>query len=200
MTIRLLADREPYLSFADEGSDLVILNGPPDLDDSEADFFVLPAADFLACAQSFERRRRGARWIAYGPVSLMQSSFDSGAADYLREPWSLPELRARVSRFLGIDFRVGDSTLRLSGSTLRGPEGPVTLTSSELAFLRILLQSAPLPVTKDAAAACLGLDTHSLARLAVALRHKLDQLHLGLGAELHTVRGLGYRLDVFSCG
>lgn len=202
MTIRILADREPYTSFSAESSSFSIINGPAELDGPEADIIVLPAIDFLDLRSSSARRRQGPRFIAYGTVGLMEASFEAGASDYLREPWSLPELQARLTRLLDSAFLWGQASLRLVGGSLRG-QSSVSLGDGELALLRLLLWSAPLPITKEAAQACLSVlpCAHpSLGPLAVSLRRKLNEAEPGLGRSLHAVRGLGYRLDVTTCG
>jgi hypothetical protein len=193
VTIRILADREPYTSYADETATLVIMNGPAELDAPEADFIVLPAEDFLALGRRAERGRRGPRFIAYGPVALMAAAFESGSSDYLREPWSLPELHARLSRLLNVSFRWKDATLGLLGSILLG-QSSACLDETERELLLLLLRSAPLPVTKEA------LDSRGLGHCVASLRQLLDAAQPGLGNSLRAVRGLGYRLDVLSCG
>ena len=57
--------------------------------------------------------------IAYGPASLLPAAFENGCADYLKEPWDIPELKARILRILPpkqITFEWG--TLFLQGNRL----------------------------------------------------------------------------------
>jgi hypothetical protein len=214
VTIRILADREPYASFADaplgeidpsrEGphpGSFDILGGPAALDEAPPDIFVLPAADFLALSQDAAAQ---GTYIAYGAVALMDRAFEWGCLDYLREPWSLPELYARLRRLQAMEFRIGDSRLSLVGSALKGELASVELPPGELALFRLLGRSAPLLVTREAALAALSMETsdekHSLGRRAVSLRHCLDLAAPGLGRRLHAVRGLGYRFDAELCG
>ncbi len=214
MKVRILADREPYASFAEsaarEGGEarlgphpgsFEILSGPPSLDEAPAEVLVLPASDFLALPRSAAAR---ADYIAYGRVSLMDRAFEWGCIDYIREPWSLPELYARLKRLVSLKFRVGDSRFRLVGSALEGDTGSAVLPPGELALLRLLLRNAPLLVTKEAALKALSIhardENHALGRCAVSLRHCLETLEPGLGRRLHAVRGLGYRFDAELCG
>jgi hypothetical protein len=202
VTIRILADREPYSSFSDESAALVIMNGPSALDAPDADFVVLPAVDFLAMGSLAARGRRGTSFIAYGPVGLMEEAFAAGASDYLREPWSLPELHARLSRLRNAAFCWGRARCSLEGRSLRG-QSSVPLGDGEFALFSLLLRSAPLPITREAAQTCLAAipcTNPNLGQLAVSLRRRLDEAEPGMGKSLHAVRGLGYRLDVIPCG
>jgi len=214
VTIRILADREPYASFADaapvKGEDLlqgpppgsfVVLCGPAALDGAAPDITVLPAEDFLALPREAAAQ---AGYVAYGAVALMDRAFEKGCLDYIREPWSLSELYARLRRFQTLEFRAGDSKLSLNGRALKSEAASVELPPGELAFLRLLVRNAGLLVTREAAYAALSMgfheENHALGRCAVSLRHRLNSLEPGLGRRLHAVRGLGYRFDVELCG
>ena len=214
MTIRLLADREPYASFAEgprggkdpsrEGpppGSFDILGGPAALDEAPPDILVLPASAFLALSQGAAAQ---GTFIAYGAVALMDRAFERGCVDYMREPWSLPELYARLRRLQTLKFRIGDSRLSLVGSVLKGESASIELPPGELALFRLLGRNAPLLVTREAALAALSIEpadeNHALGRRAVTLRHCLDSAAPGLGRRLHAVRGLGYRFDAELCG
>jgi DNA-binding winged helix-turn-helix (wHTH) protein len=207
VTIRILADREPYASFAfspQQGplpGSFEISGGPSALDEADADIIVIPATEFLALPRDCPGRTR---FVAYGPVALMDKAFEGGCADYLREPWALPELFARLKRLQTLKFRVGDSRLSLVGSAIRSKMAAVELCPSELELFRLLLRNAPFLVTKEAGFAALSLsvfdESHALGRCAVALRHSLDSVEPGLGRRLHAVRGRGYRFDAELCG
>jgi DNA-binding winged helix-turn-helix (wHTH) protein len=203
VTIRLLADREPYASFAEkalpEGDALVC--GPPALDAAPPDIVVMPASDFLAAAG-----RMGIKLdcIAYGPVALMDTAFEQGCVDYLREPWSLPELEARLRRVRNSSFRAGSTLFRLKGSVLTGDGPSVELRAQDLGLFRLLLRNAPLLVTREAAAARIQITVqgknNALGPCVVSLRRSLESVAPGLGRRLHAVKGLGYRFDVEFCG
>jgi phage shock protein A len=137
VTIRILADREPYASILDaresraDGSSpgpltesFVFVNGPAGLDEVAADIVVMPAVDFLA----LPRLRSGlSGYIVYGPVSLMDFAFKHGCTDYIREPWTMPELYARLRRLQNTKFRVGAAILSVAGTVLRGEKSSVEL-------------------------------------------------------------------------
>lgn len=232
VTIRILADREPYSGFADfhgetEGSNpetlatvtsglvvsapgslpgsFVILNGPPELDDPPPDILVMPAEDFLALrARPLTEPVKRTLYIPFGPVALMEKSFEQGCVDYIREPWSLPELRSRARRFLSLRFRAAERTIEMKGSTIVGEKASIELSECEGALLRLLVLNAPFPIPKEATISLLPRpackETYSLSRCVSSLRRKMESAEPGLGARLLAIRGFGYRLDVSSCG
>jgi len=204
MIIRILADREPYSAFPCDftSPSLSIINGPAGLDGPLPDILVLPAEDFLALRR-FPSQGEITRYMPYGPVSLMEKSFQWGCADYLREPWSLLELRARAGRFLSLCFMAGEKKLELRGSRLSMQGQWVELSDSETILLRVLALNAPLPVPREAAQSLLassGGRCPALGRIVSSLRRKLEELDLDLGLRLLAIRGLGYRLDASGCG
>jgi hypothetical protein len=224
VTIRILADREPYSSFGEEppasgeiepsgsvmyptgplAGSLAILNGPSCLDEPDPDILVLPAQDFLALPLAAGCPRPDILYIAYGPVALMERAFEGGCADYIREPWALPELRARVGRFFRQRFRAGAGALELQGRSLSGSGAAVELTDREFALLRLLLINAPRPIPRAAAAASVSVfparPAQDLGPCLFSLRRKMECVEPGLGRRLHAIRGFGYRLDVGACG
>ena len=180
----------------------VVLNGPSGLDDPDPDILVLPAEDFLALAGG--GLGAGIRYFAYGPVSLMEKAFEVGCSDYLREPWSLSELRARVGRYCHQKFRAQGGMVELRGRNLKGPVTAVELSESECALLGLFLANAPRPVPWEAAAATIprsrSANPHALSRSVQSLRRKMDSVEPGLGGRLRAIRGFGYRLDASACG
>jgi DNA-binding winged helix-turn-helix (wHTH) protein len=183
---------------------LAILNGPSGLDDPDPDILVMPAEDFLALPSHAIGPRRGILYIAYGPVRLMEKAFDGGCIDYIREPWALPELRARVGRFYRQRFRAGARTLELRGRSLGGSGSTVELSERECALLGLLIMNAPRPIPREAAAASISsspdMRSHGLGHCIASIRRKLDCVEPGLGSRLHAIRGFGYRMDVGACG
>jgi len=204
VTVRILADREPYSVFLDEATTGVqvgpfrFLNGPPFLDEAAPELIVMPAVDFLTMRLLRDPRHGWPRpsYIVYGPVALMADSFLRGCVDYLREPWTMPELIARLGRLFGFAFRARGSTFILTGSTLRCEDSSVELLPDEIALLRLLVQNAPKPVTcKDYSE-----EFASIALVAARLKRKCKLLEPEFGKCFHVIRGSGYRLDAFACG
>jgi hypothetical protein len=208
VTIRILADREPYASFVDGSAgeaatgalsgSFRFLNGPSSLDEANPDLVVMPAAYFLSIrlVRAFGAHDAGPGYIAYGPVALMAEAFDRGCADYLREPWTMAELRARLARLDRLVFSVGGKRLALIGAGLKYGDTTVELDPDERILLRLLVQNAPKPVFREAFGERIELFAHS----ATKLRRRFKLIDPELGIQLHAVRGIGYRLDASSCG
>jgi DNA-binding response OmpR family regulator len=205
VTIRILADCEPYASFgselfsSEEGPPwgaLSVYQGPPALDEADPDLIVLSAEDFLELRVPARESasREGVGFIAFGPISLMAAAFAAGASDYLREPWIPAELRARAQRLVDLQFLAGSETFVLRKGRLSGSHGKVELQSREIGILRALVARAPLPVPLR------ELEKLAGRRSFDSLRRKLRKLDPGLGTCLHIIRGLGYRFDVQACG
>jgi len=156
VTIRILANREPYSSYAeasrpddtnDPSGPFIFFKWPRRMDDPSPDIIVIPAEDFLVLRPVYSADRgKGTIYVAYGSVALMERAFDSGCADYIREPWALPELRARIGRLFGQKFRIGERAVELGRRLLSGKTAAIELSENESRLLRILLLNAPLPV------------------------------------------------------
>ena len=214
MTIRILADREPYCSYAEspwpDGAetgqgDYVVLNGPPRLDEPSPDFIVLPAEDYLSLPRPLVTAPyRGIAYLAYGSIDLMETAFERGCADYLREPWTPSELFARIHRLAKKKFFIEGRPFELKGTCLVGDKGFVDLSESERRLLEILLKSAPFPVPRDVAEAALLRRVpggrKDLGPCVISLRRKMERVESGLSSRLRAVRGFGYRLEADPCG
>jgi Response regulators consisting of a CheY-like receiver domain and a winged-helix DNA-binding domain len=178
----------------------LIVNGPSCLDEAPAEVVVMPAEDFLLLRPN---AFASAEFIAYGPVSLMDEVFALGCGDFLREPWSLPELYARAGRLRRRKLSIGAVKFELDGKRLESSFASISLTEREAQLLCVLLRNAPLPVPKTVLLSLLFNDEqgkdYSLNRCVSSLRRKLDRVDPSLGRAVRTVRGLGYRLDILTC-
>jgi len=142
---------------------------------------------------------------ARGDVSDRIEGLDAGGDDYLRKPFALAELRARI-RALG--RRAGDSRTRTlqQGETtidfgarrmhISGAE--VTLTAREWAVLDALAAHAGRLVTRaDVIAAAWPRPgpgaSESLDVIVLRLRRKLQR---GAGPRIRTVRGQGFVFEI----
>jgi DNA-binding winged helix-turn-helix (wHTH) protein len=207
MIVRLLADREPYASYAkkrDPTGSLFFLTETTEAGSDRADIEVMPAERFIALPP---RLRPQPPVFAYGPVSLMAAAYEAGCFDYLRDPWSLAELKARAKRLDILHFFAGETELELRGSRLSvrgGAEGSsVTLNETERKLLRLLARNAGMAVSRRAIALELcekegcgrTTDVH-VARL----RAKIGLLAPGGGTLITACRCLGYRFDNHPCG
>ena len=141
----------------------------------------------LTAADSVEQRVRG---------------LDLGADDYMAKPFALSELEARVRaltrRALGANqslLRHGALTLDLAGRVAAIGNSPLDLSARELGLLAILLQRAGRLVSKEQLVDHLCEWGEEVSNNAIEVYvHRLRKKLAGTGAQLLTLRGLGYLL------
>ncbi|MCE4536549.1 response regulator transcription factor [Pelomonas sp. P7] len=130
------------------------------------------------------------------------AGLDAGADDYLGKPFDLAEVEARlravVRRRLDLEDRVQVGTLSLDRRTgrLYLGEDPMQLPAREFAVLCELLTPPGRVVSKASLADKLSgfddlLASNALEAFISRLRKKLQ----GSGAEIRTLRGLGYLIE-----
>ncbi len=138
-------------------------------------------------------------------VEQRVEGLDAGADDYLTKPFALAELQARVRALIRRGFNKSGAILRYADLELdrhrrRATRGgmPILLTTKEFALLEFLLLRAPETVTRSEIIEHVW-DCHfdsetNLVEVYInRLRQKID---LNRPAKLlHTVRGVGYRLE-----
>jgi two-component system response regulator TctD len=164
----------------------------------------LPGKDGLEVLRNL--RARGSRvpvliFTARGTVDDRIKGLDLGADDYLPKPFVLAELEARLKALLrrsagqNPEVRLGelvyDSISRMS--TVRG--APLALTPRELAVLEALLARVGRPVARDALfEKIFSMDQDARAEAIEIYVHRLRKKLEGSGAQITTVRGLGYMI------
>ncbi|PWI45121.1 response regulator transcription factor [Streptomyces sp. ICBB 8177] len=134
---------------------------------------------------------------------------DAGADDYLVKPFALDELLARVRALLrrssdrpdGAREELVFADLRMDPSTRTGERGgrPLEFTRTESALLELLMRHPGRVLTREVMVdrvwgADVGTSSNSLAVYVGYLRRKLESD--GEPRLLHTVHGVGYRLDL----
>ncbi len=164
----------------------------------------MPGMDGLAVT----RRLRGKGLLV--PILLLTArdaltervaGLDAGADDYLVKPFEVEELTARIRALLrrnstpAEQLAFGDLTLELEGLIARRGGRDLELTRREGELLELLLRNARGVVTREVALESVwgGEGEASLNvvdRYVAYLRRKLGDPPL-----IHTVRGIGFRLD-----
>jgi DNA-binding winged helix-turn-helix (wHTH) protein len=187
-----------------------VSDSPEPMPEEEIDIYVAPA-DFAAELLSPAPARRvpesvvrvrpvSVPVIACGPAALMRSSFLSGCADFLREPWQPEELGLRalgVLQRMRKRFEFPWGSLSLQGTLLETPTGEVMLTFHESRILRALLMGRGGPVSRQALSYFLWgnpgpagsrvVDVH-----VAAIRKKVSSAVPEAGRFIRAVRREGY--------
>jgi len=186
------------------------MDSPDPMPEEEIDIYVAPAdiaAEILTAAPADRITGRVARArpasvpvIACGPAALMRSSFLSGCADYLRDPWQPEELGIRalgVLQRIRRKFEFSWGTVSLQGALLQTPSGDVGLTFHESRILRALLMGRGAPVSRQALSYFLWGNSGPAGSRAVdvhiaAIRKKVSELVPEAGRFIRAVRREGY--------
>lgn len=129
-----------------------------------------------------------------------------GADDFIRKPFTVPEVVARIRAALRRSqpadqeeaaFAMGDLTVRPAAFTVERGGRSIPLTAREVSMLCLLHRHAGKPVSRDTFLdQCWGLDyfpdSRTLDQHILMLRKKIeaDPAH---PAIVETVRGIGYR-------
>lgn len=161
--------------------------------DREADCLVMPAEAFLSAGLDRERPPV----IGYGEESLLPLCLGAGAFDYLREPWGLPELEARVRRLRGRGFALAGARCELRPHELRGPLGGVPLSPRAYDALRLLVDHAPRALSAETLHRVIGTKAPSALPMAVSRLRKAIGLAAGgeAASRLRGTRAGGPRAD-----
>ncbi len=130
-------------------------------------------------------------------------SLDGGADDYLVKPFGVMELISRVKALLRRSQRIqtqelscGPVRLDVQRHRVFVEESEVTLTRMEFELLRYLLENRGIALTREKLLnAVWGLDYLGDSR-TVDVHMRTLRAKLGRGGDvIHTLRGVGYRLE-----
>lgn len=130
-------------------------------------------------------------------------SLDGGADDYLVKPFGVMELISRVKALLRRSQRIqtqelscGPVRLDVQRHRVFVEESEVTLTRMEFELLRYLLENRGIAMTREKLLnAVWGLDYLGDSR-TVDVHMRTLRAKLGRGGDvIHTLRGVGYRLE-----
>src|SRR6201991_4602844 len=165
----------------------------------------MPGMDGLAVTRRL--RGKGLRvpillLTARDAVHERVAGLDAGADDYLVKPFDVDELRARVRALLRRNapavteqLAFADLTLDVGTGTARRAGTDLELTRREAELLALLLRNARGVVTRELALEEVWggegeVTMNAVDRYVAYLRRKLGEPPL-----IHTVRGVGFRLD-----
>lgn len=154
------------------------------------------------------RRMRARESTAQTPVLILTArgatedrvrGLNLGADDYLPKPFDLPELEARIKALLR---RAGNlrPTVRIgrlefdTNSRLASVDGdPVALTPRELAVLEALISRQGKPIARETLfEKVFSFDDDARPEAIEIYVHRLRKKLEGSGAQVRTLRGLGY--------
>jgi len=164
----------------------------------------MPGLDGLAVTRRLRAKRLPVPILlltARDALDERVAGLDAGADDYLVKPFEIAELTARVRAMLRRNhppqeqLAFGDLTLDPENATARRAGRDLRLTRREAELLELLLRNARGVVSRDQALEDVwgGIGeagANVVDRYVGYLRRKLGQPPL-----IHTVRGLGFRLD-----
>jgi two-component system OmpR family response regulator len=172
--------------------------------------WMLPGRDGPAICRAVRAARLPLAMLlltARSQVEDRVTGLDSGADDYLVKPFAFDELLARVRalsrRFapapgIAAELRCGEIVLDLRAHSARRGERPLNLTATEWNLLEYLVRHAGQTLTRQQILDYVWSYERDVQPTLVDvyvsyLRRKLSQP--GRADPIHTVRGVGYRLE-----
>lgn len=131
------------------------------------------------------------------------AGFEAGADDYLTKPFSLPELRVRLTALVrraagqGNVLRVADLEFNLATMVVRRSGKRLEIKPSSLRMLEKLMRASPAVVSRSEIERCIWGDDPPASE--ASLRGHIHQLRAAIDGNhpvklLGTVHGIGYRL------
>ncbi len=130
-------------------------------------------------------------------------SLHEGADDFMQKPFAIEELEARLNALIrrsrGRDhprWTVGDLVLDIGSQRFLHRDAPLALSPREYAALKVLMQRAGEPVTKQQLLDRISPDdTHINPEAIEVLVHRLRKKLAGTEVQVVTLRGMGYCLE-----
>jgi hypothetical protein len=138
------------------------------------------------------------RVMAYGPASQVYTSFQIGISDYLKTPWDIYELWARVEHRLGrAEFDFSWGTVCFAESTVQLNAMDMNLTTGAMQLFRILVNNAGNVLSRRHLLTSIGLSNSGSRLVDVyvkTLRQVIGEI-IGQRSGIIVARyGIGYSL------
>ncbi|MFG1479995.1 response regulator transcription factor [Xanthobacter sp. V4C-4] len=167
----------------------------------------LPDQDGMELLEGIRRHRVATPVLlvtARDDAASVVAGLNGGADDYLRKPFNMEELVARIRALLrrpGIPaataLRDGNIELDTVTRQVRVADAPLALSRKEMSALELLMRRSGVVVAKSTMEEALygfgeEVSTNAIEVLIHRLRKKLSGA--GAGVEIHTLRGIGYLL------
>lgn len=196
-------------SFKQDGYDSVVCETMSDtLSLSSFDFDIIILDITLPDGNGFDLYKN-LRTITDSPVIFLTALDDEdnivnglelGAEDYITKPFSIRELMARIKRIsmrnkLSDTLTVSDITIDFDSSTVQKGNNPVELTALEFRIFSLLMQNKDKTVSREMILEKIWdiagnyVNDNTLTVYIKRIRQKLDT------DIIHTVKGLGYRVE-----
>jgi two-component system alkaline phosphatase synthesis response regulator PhoP len=172
---------------------------------------MLPGEDGLALLKKL-RSRESTRNLPVMMLTVRGAEYDkvlgldSGADDYMAKPAGMMELTARVKSLLRRsavavnadkeEYALGDLRVNIPRHTVTAGGEAITLTLKEFDLLTYLLANPGVVLSRERILQAVwdhaqALETRTVDTHILTLRTKLKSC----GALIHTVRGLGYKIE-----
>lgn len=204
---RGLQDQGHVVDRAADGPQGLLLAAEPGYDAIVLDLN-LPGCDGLEVLRSLRSERLATPILiatARDELDDVIAGLDAGADDYIRKPFALRELEARLRTVIRREappapdvLRVANVTFDLASRRVRRGDRDIDLTARELAFLEYFMRNAGRVLTRPMIETALWDRTSETTSNVVdvyvrRLRVKVDAE--GERPLLQTVRGIGYRME-----
>jgi two-component system response regulator TctD len=166
----------------------------------------LPGMDghtFLARLRARDDRTPVLVLTARDSLAERIDTLHEGADDFLRKPFVIEELEARlvalIRRSRGREhprLALGDLNLDTAAQRFTAAGQPLALSPREFAVLKVLIQRSGEPVSKQQILDRIESDDREINLEAVeVLVHRLRKKLVNTGTQIETLRGMGYCLE-----
>jgi DNA-binding response OmpR family regulator len=173
----------------------------------------LPDADGLAVLDQMRRRRDRTPVLILSARSGLDdriSGLHKGASDYLVKPFAMDELIARIQTLLrrspespGVVMTLGNVSFESESRQAKVAGKTLFIPPREADVLQVLLKRSGQTVSQDALESqVFGMSQNITSNAIEVYVHRLRRMLADAGAnlEIHTIRGVGYLMEVAKDG